>query len=1182
MPDIVFLQETHLYTPETLKNWERGLPEYKSFFNFGAFSSRGTAILIHRRVPFKNHQVIQDVRGRYTVIKGTIYGELVSLVSVYAPHGDSRIARERGEFFENLIEQNLTGHRFFAGDFNAVYNKDIDRFNSPNADTNQEFIDFIDQNILVDAFRHKYPTEQAWSYENGGHKTRIDTLLVDRIACHKVTEFSYESKYGVSDHYPFLTKIEFGHILIGHDFWKNKPYIYKEQKFEELFLQIWNKHLQKFEQQIRYKINNNTFNGESLEALVLLDENYGFNEDLIISNLDLDCEWWENFKEDIVYIIKKFERVYANKDRKRFDLLRSDYLRTIPGSTRDRLASEMEKQLSKLRKRDNFKFYLDCRIGWEKVHSAFYKEIKQIQENHFVEKYQDSNGDILLGKDDIHDRLNVQYQNLYREHPSDETDLDFFLNQPLPQVQNENTGPFTLEELKKAIFAMADNKCPGLDGIRTEFYKVFFNYIGKYFLRFLNTCVERGEYPPSWKESALQLIPKIKDGIPSFETMRPLTLKNVDYKSLAKMVCNRMAEPAPEIINSNQTGGVPGRQIQNSTLLIHMLLNYYTIGEHGRNGYIGSLENRKVFDMVNRNFLWKVMDAFGYSGFMIDIIKKLYQGTSTRILLNGFLGDTFSVERGVAQGCPMSATLYAIFVEPLARAIMNAQIQDLGFRLPNRNEVRLVQHLDDMTLLLRTRHAIHEAMQLVNRYGSLSGATINYQKSFIIHASRDQTADRRIENIIVLPRNQQRKILGIYFGANVSKYTKRNWDEMYSKIEQSLAKWDATILSLLGRTVVVNTMGFSRLVYLLQTLEYNYIKAGEIYKKLITPFFFKDVVQSKIMYLTWPKGVGGLGVCDLRAKSFSLHMKRFKNFVERPEDTDIIQDPVNSILSFFLDGKINSLDSPTKNLKIMNNTRTTLDFSEIQKYVPFAHFFYNLVKEVNRIEVLQRDCGLKNMGSRAAYTLLNTAFALEIRPFSRKNPYSGYFLGREEEEKLWEKSIFCKYLYPKVQSFNFKLIHRMIPTKLRLYEGEKARGKTHPTVSNSWCCTCYNNNNNFVDESVLHIFSECPVANRIWTEINRALSAARLTEIDINYFFKYCAKRIDIGFSQNIIISEALFLIWKNRNAEYYSRKGMDWREILSKIRAKIVFMSDLDRKIMSAKKYRIVWTKLNRFLNFL
>ena len=65
-----------------------------------------------------------------------------------------------------------------------------------------------------------------------------------------------------------------------------------------------------------------------------------------------------------------------------------------------------------------------------------------------------------------------------------------------------------------------------------------------------------------------------------------------------------MTEPAPEIINNNQTGGVPGRQIQNSTLLIHMLLNYYTIGEHGRNGYIVSLDNRKAFDMVNRIFFY--------------------------------------------------------------------------------------------------------------------------------------------------------------------------------------------------------------------------------------------------------------------------------------------------------------------------------------------------------------------------------------------------------------------------------------------------------------------------------------------------------------------------------------------------------------------------------------------------
>ena len=77
----------------------------------------------------------------------------------------------------------------------------------------------------------------------------------------------------------------------------------------------------------------------------------------------------------------------------------------------------------------------------------------------------------------------------------------------------------------------------------------------------------------------------------------------------------------------------------------------------------------KAFDMVDRQFHWKVLRAFGFSDFTIEIIRKLYQESTSKVLLNGFLCNTFKLERGVRQECPMSATLYTIFIEPLARAI---------------------------------------------------------------------------------------------------------------------------------------------------------------------------------------------------------------------------------------------------------------------------------------------------------------------------------------------------------------------------------------------------------------------------------------------------------------------------------------------------------------------------------
>ena len=1178
MPDVVFLQETHLYKHDDLQRWISTMPEYWSFYNYGTQGSCGTGILIKKNVLFSGTEVIQNKEGRYTLIKGKIYGEFVTLVSIYAPHGDGRASKTREEYLEHIVSQNLEGICFLAGDFNSVINKEIDRYQSPNADINQELIDFVSQNNLVDAFRHINGNEIAYSYECGDRKSRIDTMFLDQIAAVKIKSMQYENSFKLSDHLPFRVKVDFGKILIGHEFWKNKPYFYKEEIYENYFKVIWNKHIQNFKNEIRFKINNGTFNGDQNIALNILNRNEGIDDDLIIENLSLDCKWWENFKEDIVFITRKFQKQHAYKDKKHYDVLRSDYLRTEPGEEREFFCKKMEQHLKQMRMKTNYGQAIDNRVGWERVHSAFFKKCKQTQKHNFIEKLQNQNDDILLDKDEILKNLTIRYKALYKKENLDETNLNFFLNQQLPQIQDENTAPFTLEECKRAIFSMSDNKCPGPDGIRIEFYKKFFHIFGKFYIKFINTCVITGVYPKSWRSSILQPIPKTKDEILSFETLRPLSMTNVDYKIPASMVCERIGNKTSEIINERQTGGVPGRQIQNNTLLLHLLLSFYTTGENERQGYIVSLDNKKAFDMVDRQYLWKVLRAFGFSNFTIEIIKKLYQESSAKVLVNGFLGNTFMQERGVRQGCPMSATLYTIFIEPLARAINNARYI-VGMTLPNHSEIRMVQHSDDMTLLMNTRHSVHMAMALVNNYSKLSGATINRRKSFIIHATQFPTNSRKLEDMVILPKNQSRKILGIYYGAKSKNYVYKNWSEIYKKIQDALKIWEPSELSLIGRVLVVNTMAISRLVYLIQTLEYNARWVGKIYKDLITPFLYQNVVQKHVNFLKWPKNVGGLGLVDIQLKSFSLHIRRAKSFLDRPNDSNIITDPVNSILSYYLDQKINSVGSPTRNIKVMNNMLSALNFAEIGDKVPFALFFYKFIVEINRMETRYADCNIKNMSTKFCYKFLNEKIALEDRPFSGKYAFTGYFIDRQTEIKIWEKMIFCKYLDPKIQSYNFKLINKMIPTKKRMFEGQKDKPKK--TVRNAFCCIC-RKNNLFFDETVEHLLLTCPLSNEIWNAINLALRRAGLQEINLVEFFRHVSKRLGLTFYQNWIISETIFILWKNRNQQYYNRRSLEWREVLSKIRVKIETLSCHDRQIMNPRKYNTLWSKLNTFLKYL
>ena len=61
--------------------------------------------------------------------------------------------------------------------------------------------------------------------------------------------------------------------------------------------------------------------------------------------------------------------------------------------------------------------------------------------------------------------------------------------------------------------------------------------------------------------------------------------------------------------------------------------------------------------------------AKGVHGKAWRLVDALYRSTSTQVRLQGSLSDPFPVRCGVAQGCPVSPVLYAVFADALLEDI---------------------------------------------------------------------------------------------------------------------------------------------------------------------------------------------------------------------------------------------------------------------------------------------------------------------------------------------------------------------------------------------------------------------------------------------------------------------------------------------------------------------------------
>ncbi len=138
----------------------------------------------------------------------------------------------------------------------------------------------------------------------------------------------------------------------------------------------------------------------------------------------------------------------------------------------------------------------------------------------------------------------------------------------------------------------------------------------------------------------MKLIYKRKGSKNVLNNFRPITMLNTDMKILAKILANRLNKVLPTIITTNQAYGVKGRDIADITRGIRDIIS--VLNERQENGYFINLDFEKALDRVEQ-FLFAVLEHFGFGKNFKEWIKILYKNVMTRVKCNGFLTEPFKI-----------------------------------------------------------------------------------------------------------------------------------------------------------------------------------------------------------------------------------------------------------------------------------------------------------------------------------------------------------------------------------------------------------------------------------------------------------------------------------------------------------------------------------------------------------
>lgn len=840
--DIICLQETKISSIEQEVEFVHTFKEqFYVFHACGSGGSAGTAVMVKKCSKIAVIDCELEQNGRVACVDFMWNGDIIRVMSIYAPNE----CAERKLFFESSVSHFAAtdGKVILAGDFNCVIRKEDRSCRKGFKDSSvRELKRLLRDNDLEDIALGKDDTSVHFTHWQGASHARLDRIYVSSEMLkenvqYKVTPLAFTDHGLVA---ALLTTDKRRDNRRRQTAWKMNDSILEDEKFRE---------------KVKGMLANLKETGTSGPA-------------------------WESFKEKVrLECIERSEIKKAEK-KKEVAVLTQSLLSAVreeersPGLFGNDIKEIKNKILEQMRNRfrgAQVRSRLQS-IERDEVPTKVFRvrERERVKANTISKIVTD--GTMNEGPERVEAALFKHYQKLFMEEDCARAVCPELFKQ-VPQLTDEDREKagrqVTQAEIRSVIRKLPRNKAPGPDGISAAFYKTFHEELCPILESVYEDIRSRGLMTPSMRKSYTVLIPKgsLEGRTPTPSDLRPISLLCTDYKILAKVLARRMDSLLWRVIGKHQAYGIKKRSISANLHIMRSACE--SVKAAGSQLTILQADMSQAFDRVRHKFLFDVLRWVGVGDDIEQWVQICYREISAQLIINGNLGPRFAVTKSVRQGCPMSPTLFSLYLEPLCRLIVTSS-EVRGLKLA-KEEVKVLAFADDVAVFCLDKDELKHVLGVAQDFCRASGAKLNQQKSRVACLGEQQ---RRPASLMGIDCSDDLgKYLGVYLDTAIS--AREMWKSKLNSLQGKIQPYKGRELSVLHRSFICNTVLYPAVLYPAQAIPIDAATIQRFHRTCATFLWKSTFERMRRTNLFWSLEAGGLNMVNLEIK---LKVHRFLYF----------------------------------------------------------------------------------------------------------------------------------------------------------------------------------------------------------------------------------------------------------------------------------------------------------------